>query len=507
MKMNKMNRRDAMRLMMMGGVGATLFKYDPNVILDPANYRSMDAVQNMLRAFQGGPESDRVFAAFAQQTNNDIVFINVKFYMGLNGNYLMKIGNNSIMNKVPAAGSFLNGAGFNVRATRPKHMEASLNRYFSNLLHFGTIDGLERTGTTNVIPGTENEIATDEAERSAMLNDYHVFGSTGLGGITQHNQQTFNINFDSNPGAMGLGCINYLLENQGILTSPMGVVALGARNRVISSVAGNAATGVTAAAFNQGISSLTADAYVKKSEASNLASTFDRIAGPRAREAAQIRERVRASIVDLRTRVASFREVEPMETQAWMPPTPRANGRTTETLAYFRLAGRAAATGLFSNFAIGVNTIDLNGNDMDIGGDTTLNAVDAIQQTGIGLHMLLKALRRAQRSYVIQIESELSRSLDMGDSGVLSAVTIVGGPKFSRYRSSFLAPTTLNDTNAQAAAFAQGSVVTAQGSAMGAGSVGKDVQRIGVAQIIAEATGKTKVVEELGRPRLVFPKS
>jgi hypothetical protein len=264
---------------------------------------------------------------------------------------------------------------------------------------------------------------------------------------------------------------------------------------------------VTAAVFNQGIASLTADAYVKKSESSNLAATFDSVAGPRARDAAQLRDRVRASIIDLRTKVASFREVEPMESQAWSVPTSQEAGRTAETIAYFRLAGRAAATGLFTNFAIGVNTIDLNGNNMDIGGDSTLNAVDAIQQTAIGLHLLLKALKKAGKSYVIQVESELSRSLGMGDSGVLSAVTFVGGPKFSRYRSSFLAPTVLNDTNAQAAAFAQGSVLTAQGSPMGSGSVNKDVQRIGLAQVIAEATGKTKAVEELGRPRLLFPKS
>ncbi|MBM3381479.1 MAG: hypothetical protein FJY29_03465 [Betaproteobacteria bacterium] len=505
MKMNKLNRRDAMRLMMMGGVGATLLKFDPSEILNPKHYRSIDAVQNMLRALQGGPESDRVFAALAQTTSNDVVFVNVKFYMGMNGNYFMKIGNNSIMNKVPAAGNFLQGAGFDRRATRQKHMEASLNEYVSNMIHFGTMDGLA-PGAMNVIAGTAAELAT-EAERNEMLADYHVFGSTGLGGITQHNQQTFNINFDNNPGAMGLGCINYLLENQGILTSPMGVVALGARNRIISSVAGNAAIGVTAASFNQGISSLTADAYVKKSETANLAATFDSLAGPRAREAAQIRERVRASIIDLRTRVASFREVEPMESQAWTSTNSTANGRTAGTIAYFRLAGRAAATGLFNNFAIGVNTIDLNGNNMDIGNDSTLNAVDAIQQTAIGLHMLIKALKRAQKSYVIQVESELSRSLGMGDSGVLSTVTFVGGPKFSRYRSSFLAPTSLRDTNAEAAAFAAGSVLTAQGGSVGAGSVGKDVQRIGVAQIIAEATGKTKVIEDLGRNRLVFPKS
>ncbi|MEN9529943.1 MAG: hypothetical protein RI932_1816 [Pseudomonadota bacterium] len=505
MKMSKMNRRDAMRLMMMGGVGATLFKYDPSVILNPKHYASVDAVQNMLRAFQGGPEADRVFAALAQTTSNDVVFVNVKFYMGMNGNYFMKIGDNSIMNKVPSAGNFLSGAGFNRRASRPKHMEASLNEYVSNMIHFGTIDGLA-PGATNVIAGTAAELAT-EAERNEMLADYQVFGSTGLGGIAAHNQQTFNINFDSNPGAMGLGCINYLLENQGILSSPMGVVALGARNRVISNVAGTAANGVTAAVFNQGIASLTADAYVKKSESSNLAATFDSVAGPRARDAAQLRDRVRASIIDLRTKVASFREVEPMESQAWSVPTSQEAGRTAETIAYFRLAGRAAATGLFTNFAIGVNTIDLNGNNMDIGGDSTLNAVDAIQQTAIGLHLLLKALKKAGKSYVIQVESELSRSLGMGDSGVLSAVTFVGGPKFSRYRSSFLAPTVLNDTNAQAAAFAQGSVLTAQGSPMGSGSVNKDVQRIGLAQVIAEATGKTKAVEELGRPRLLFPKS
>lgn len=196
-----------------------------------------------------------------------------------------------------------------------------------------------------------------------------------------------------------------------------------------------------------------------------------------------------------------------MESQAWTSTNSTANGRTAGTIAYFRLAGRAAATGLFNNFAIGVNTIDLNGNNMDIGNDSTLNAVDAIQQTAIGLHMLIKALKRAQKSYVIQVESELSRSLGMGDSGVLSTVTFVGGPKFSRYRSSFLAPTSLRDTNAEAAAFAAGSVLTAQGGSVGAGSVGKDVQRIGVAQIIAEATGKTKVIEDLGRNRLVFPKS
>ena len=507
MKMGKMNRRDAMRLMMMGGVGATLVKYDPSVVLNPMHYRSIDAVQNMLRAFQGGPESDRVFAAFAQQSINDIVFVNVKFYMGMNGNYLMKIGTNSITGKVKEAKVFLEGAGFDLRATREKHRQASFNQYFSNMLYFGTIDGLA-PGATNVIPGTETEIATD-AERNEILNDYHAFGSTGLGGINQHNQQTFNINFDANPGAMGLGCLNYLIENQGILSSPMGIVALGARNQVISSVAGTAARGVSAAGFNQGISSLTADAYVKKSEAANLAAMFDGVAGPRARDAAQMRERVRSSIIDLRTKVAAFREVEAMETQAWRPPTPQSANRTAETLAYFRLTSRAAATGLFNNFAIGVNTIDLNGNDMDIasGTDATLNAVDAIQQTAIGLHMLLKSLKKAGKSYVIQVESELSRNLVMGDSEFMSAVTFVGGPKFSRYRSSFLAPTTLNDTNAEGATFAQGSVMTAQGVVMGSGSVNKDVQRIGVAQIIAEATGKAKVIEELGRPRLVFPKS
>lgn len=507
MTTNKLNRRDAMRIMMLTGVGATLAKYDPSIILNPANYRSIDAVQNMLKAFRGGPEFDRVFGALAQESSNDVVFVNVKFYMGMNGNYLMKIGNNSIMNKIgnTSNATFLRGAGFNDRATRSKHREASLNQYFSNLLYSGTIDGQAR-GTTNIITGTANEIAASAAEADAMLNDYAIFGSTGLGGITQHNQQTFNINFSGSPTAMGHGCLNYMLESQGILKSPLGVTALGARNRIISETAGTAVDGVSVSDFNQGISSLTSDAYVKKSQEGNIAALFDTIAGPKAKKAAELRGRVRESILDLRTRVQSFAEVAPLEANAWMPGVTSANNaRTTASLAYFALAGRAAATGLFSNFAIGINTIDLNGNNMDVDGGT-LNAIDAIQQTGIGLHMLIKRLKAANKSYVIQIESELSRNLGMGDSGTLSTVTIVGGPKFKSYRSDFLAPNELNDTNAQAANFAAGKVVTANGTEVGQGSVVKDVQRMGVAQIIAEATGTTQTLEELGRNRLVFTK-
>ncbi|MEY2986679.1 MAG: hypothetical protein RJB13_200 [Pseudomonadota bacterium] len=506
---NKLNRRDAMRMMLMSGAGASLLKYDPTVILKPQNYTSVDAVQNMLLAFKGGPAYDRVYGAFAQEASNDIVFVNVKFYMGMNGNYLMKIGNNSIMNKAPNAGQFLRQAGFDSRATRPKHMQASLNGYFSNLLYSGTIDGLARSNT-NVIAGTANEIAASAAEADAMLQDYSVFGSTGLGGIGQHNQQTFNINFSNNPGSEGFGCMNYLLESQGILKSPMGVVALGGRNRVISNTAGTAAQGVTTSVFNQGVAALTSDAYVKKSEETNMALLFDTMAGPKAKEATEMRERVRESILDLRSKVAGFSEVESLEESAWMPGvTAASNDRTSASLAYFGLAGRAAATGLYTNFAIGINTIDLNGQNMDINQVGTLNAIDAIQQTGIGLHMLIKRLKAANKSYVIQIESELSRNLQMGDSGVLSAVTIVGGPKFRNYQSDFLAPTQLNgtDTNAQAAAFAAGKAVTSSGGEVGQGSVNKDMQRLGVAQIIAEATGTTEKVEELGRNRLVFTKS
>lgn len=502
----KLSRRDAMRMMLMSGAGASLLKYDPTVILKPENYTSIDAVENMLNAFKGGPAFDRVFGAFAQEANNDVVFVNVKFYMGMNGNYLMKIGNDNILNKAPSAGNFLNEAGFNSRADRPKHSAASLNKYFSNLLYSGTIDGQVR-GTTNVIAGTASEIAASTSEADAILEDYEVFGSTGLSGITRHSQQTFNINFNNNPGAQGHGCLNYLLESQGILKSPLGVTALGNRNQVIAADASEAAAGVTTKTFNQGVSALTSDAYVKKSEKANMALLFDTLAGPKAKDATQMRERVRASILDLRTKVASFSEVESLEARDWVPGVTNSSaGRKSEALAYFGLAGRAAATGLYTNFAIGINTIDLNGRNMDIGGGT-LNAIDAIQQTGIGLHMLLKRLKAANKSYVIQVESELSRSLNMGDSGVLSAVTIVGGPKFKNYRSDFLAPTQLdNDTNARAADFAAGKAATSSGGEVGEGQVSKDMQRIGVVQMIAEATGTTEKVEELGRNRLVFTK-
>ncbi|MFZ9520164.1 MAG: hypothetical protein ACO3A4_06775 [Silvanigrellaceae bacterium] len=505
MSNNKLNRRDALRFALMGGVGAAVVKYDPSVILNPAHYGTIDAVQNMLNAFRGGPAADRVFGALAQQAASDIVFVHVKFYMGMNSNYFMKVGTNSIMGKAPNAGNFLQNAGFDKVSSRPKHSAAMLNEYVSNMIYNGTIDGMAK-GTTNVIANTANEIAASDAEASAMLADYQVFGGTGLAGVGQHNQQTFNINFAGNVSGMGQGCINYFLETQGVLRSPLGIVALGTRNNVIANAGGTAMSGSLISEFNNGIGALASDGYVKKSSESSISVAFDSLT-PRVEDAAKIRKNVRDSINDLKTKVATFQEARVFQGQTWAPGVTTSAGRTTETIGYFALAGRAASTGLFTNFAIGVNTIDLNGNNIDIAQAGTLNALDAIQQTSIGLHMLIKRLKDAGKSYVIEIESELSRNLNMGDSGTLSAVTIVGGPKFrSTYRSAFMAPTVLNDTNARADGFAAGSMVDAAGGSLGQGVVSKDNYRLGVAQIVAEATGQTGKIAEVSRPRVAFPK-
>lgn len=506
MSNSRLNRRDALRLALMGGVGAAVIKHDPSVVLNPRHYGTMDAVQNMLNALRGGPAADRVFGALAQQGASDVVFIHVKFYMGMNSNYFMKVGNNSIMNKAPNAGTFLSNAGFDRVSTREKHSTAMLNQYVSNMIFNGTIDGLPR-GTTNVIMNTANEIAASEAEAAAMLADYHVIGGTGLAGVNQHNQQTFNINFAGNVSSMGQGCLNYFLESQGILRSPLGIVALGARNNVIANAGGTAMGGSLISEFNAGIGALASDGYVKKSSESSISSAFDSLT-PRVVDAAAIRKNIRESVNDLKTKVASFQETSVFQGQVWAPGVTISAGRTTETIGFFALAGRAASTGLFTNFAIGVNTIDLNGNNIDIAQAGTLNALDAIQQTAIGLHILIKRLKAAGKSYVIEVESELSRDMNMGDSGTLSAVTFVGGPKFkSMYRSAFLAPTVLNDTNARADGFAAGAMVDASGSPVGAGTVSKDNYRLGVAQIVAESTGQTGKIAEVSRPRILFPKA
>jgi hypothetical protein len=504
----KMDRRELMRLTMLGGLGAALVKYDPNVLLNPEHYTSLDGFQNLVSALNGGPAAERLFAAYAQQPASDIVFVHVKFYMGMNGNYFMKIGNNSILNKAGAASGTLNNLGFNALSTLPKHSAAKLNRYVSNMIYHGTIDGNPR-GSGNVFPNTASEIAASTAEADALLSDYQVFGGTGLAGIGQHNQQTFNINFSGTPTAMGQGCLNYMLANTGILNSPLGIVALGSRNNIIANAGGTAMSGRIMQEFIDGMGVLTADGYVKKSAADSLAVTFDAMAR-KAENAKSIRDNIRSGIADLKKKAAGFSEVLPYRGQAWISTgrnTP-IDGRTAETLGYFALTGRVAATGLFNNFAIGINTIDLNGNDMDNGEAGVLNAVDAIQQTAIGVHMLIKRLKSEGKSYVIEIESELSRSLGMGDSGVLSAVTIVGGPKFrSAYRSNFLAPMILADTNAQSADFAAGSMVNADGRVTGVGQVIKDNYRLGVAHIIAEATGKTEEVLKIAQPLLVFTKT
>ncbi|MEN9824915.1 MAG: hypothetical protein RI953_660 [Pseudomonadota bacterium] len=508
MSNNRINRRDALRFALMGGVGAAVVKYDPSVILNPAHYGTIDAVQNMLNAFRGGPAADRVFGALAQQAASDVVFVHVKFYMGMNSNYFMKVASNSIMNKVGTQtnGQFLQGAGFDRVTIRPKHSSAMLNEYVSNIIYHGTIDGMPR-GTTNVIANTASEIAASDAEASAMLADYQVFGGTGLAGVGQHNQQTFNMNFAGNVSGMGQGCINYFLETHGILRSPLGIVALGARNNIIANAGGTAMSGALISEFNNGVGALASDGYVKKSSESSIAVAFDSLT-PKAEDAAKIRRNVRESVNDLKTRIASFRQTDVFQAQAWAPGVTASTGRRAETIGYFALAGRAASTGLFTNFAIGVNTIDLNGQNIDIAQNGNLNALDAIQQTAIGLHILIKKLKDAGKSYVIEIESELSRNLNMGDSGTLSAVTIVGGPKFrSTYRSAFLAPMVLNDTNARADGFAAGSMVDSGGSPMGEGTVSKDNYRLGVAQIVAEATGQTGKIAEVSRPRVVFTKS
>lgn len=510
MTSNKLNRREMMRLALMGGVGATLFKYDPSIILNPRHYASMDGFQNLVNALKGGPESERLFAALAQQTVNDVVFVHVKFYMGMNGNYFMKIKNDqSIIPKTDAdkSGTFLTQAGFDIATSREKHSAARLNQYVSNMIYHGTIDGQPR-GANNIIPTTEGEIAASESEAAGILADYHVYGSTGLDAVGQHKQETFNINFTKNPNDMGQGCINYMLESLGVLRSPLGIVALGTRNNIIANAGGTALPGRTIKEFVDGASALAEDGYVKKSSPESLAVMFDSLAA-RAATAKSVRDNVRASVLDLKAKISTFSQAMPFESQNWTPKVTTPSGGTkTETIGYFVLAGRTAATGLYNNYAIGVNTIDLNGQKIDVTGNGMLNALDAIQQTSIGLHILIRKLKAEGKSYVIQLESELSRDLDMGDSGVLSAVTFVGGPKFrSQYRSSFLAPMALNDTNKEAAAFRGGSMVNPGGSAQDAGPVKKDNLRLGVAQIIAEATGQTSKIAGVGQPRVVFTKA
>lgn len=422
-------------------------------LMDPLAH-SLDAFPLMRDAIAGGSSVLRLHQAMAQSSTNDWSVITIKvvnhvatplvFALGKindNGTLDMGTGASTIPSISGQATDYMASAGVLSISDMERYRNLRLNKWFADILHYGTKDGK---------PATEANILGLPAGAVAPFPT-NVAIQAGLhlrqGVAVNHSLKGFKVRTT-------LPDLAKYVEDLGIINSPLGITCFmmgneydkaegtNAKNIICSDAGEVPAMGSkTVADYVKNISQSLNSGYSDlRSDDSNLAKKFDVLA--------KGKSGLRKELIDSRAEfirsIDSLKVAAAIEQAAGQRLDPAlANGQSgaasgvgarTEFLGQCHYTAQAimglSGTPL-RNFSLFLNTNDLDGKTLDTlttNGDNAtsiqaLTYIEGMRQLAMGLNILSQPIAKGKK-VIIQVIAEGGRKQNMTDSTVSFAFVL-----------------------------------------------------------------------------------
>lgn len=460
------NRRSLLKKLAYGGIGGTialeqlagvpgLATWFNQYVANPLNpINRFDSYAMMGNALSGGPAMLGVHKAMAA-AEDGWALVQIKVCNHVYTPLVFKMGKFAAGNVTSAADVQLASArmttgkaaliakGVDSISDIPRYQELRLNKWFADMMHNGTADGLA--------PTTANLLGLDTADVAPFSGDKVALQA--FLGLSQN--ETNNHALKACKLRPGLPDVTLFAQEKGLIESPLGIScfmmgnnydkAEGAIN--INSVLGDSTT-ETAVVSSRTVAAYVAQIqqYVGKSYADrasieqNVIYRMDKLVD----SDPVLRRDLINSITQFRQGLDSLRSCSDLETSFQTMNTATANvqsrgnaqtGASSEFLGQCKyVASSLELPGVpVRNFSLFLNISDLDGRDLDVGfnggggGDVrAFSYVEGMRQLAMGMNILGKKIAEGKKMIVV-ISSEGGRGSQMNDSK--ASFAMVMGPK------------------------------------------------------------------------------
>lgn len=416
-----------------------------------------DAYEMMRLALSGGPSILPVHRAMAQN-DSDWMLVEIKVVNHIYAPMFFRLGKleNGVVTTDPAvrlasarmarAQSAIMGQGVDLVSDMPRYQALRFNKWFANMLHYGSTDGLPRT-TSNIAGLSTSDLADLSADKVALQ------GFIGLAQIETNNHALKGLKLRSE-----LPDITLFAQEKGLIDSPLGISCFmmgGNYDKAEGSLATNAVLGKSKTSEDAVVGSRTVADYVSQisqfvgktyadraAEQANLVMKLDMLVD----KDPKLRRDLLASIEQFKASILTLESTAKLETAKQTINTAVGNtqsennaevGAAQEFLAQVKYVAQASKMPgqPVRNFSLFLNMSDLDQKDLDLGfsgGGGNASAVRALsyiegtRQLAMGLNVLAKAIAEGSKM-IVYVHSEGGRGNSLGDNK--TGCALVMGPK------------------------------------------------------------------------------
>ena len=467
MKKTDLTRRDMIRMLGYGGVGGAIAMEQlagvPGVLTLATNYlpnlarghvNPYDSYAMMGDVLRGGRSVFAIHQAMAQ-TDNQWTLVQIKVCNHVYTPLVFKLGKLTgttvtsgtdvqlASAKMTTAKTALEGRGVNLISDMPRYRELRFNKWFADMLHNGTADGLA-PGANNLLGLNASDVNTLSADKVAIQ------AFLGLDQIEANNHALKGCKLRSN-----LPDLTLFAQQKKIVASPLGITCMmmgknydKAEGAVNTNAVLGPETAETAVVSGRTVSEYVAQIqqFVGKSYADR--SGIEQSVTYKIDQLVDSKPALRRELIDsigkFKAGIDSLKSAALIESRFQTLNLAEGNtqslgnrqgGASSEFVAQCKyVANSLDLPGLpVRNFSLFLNISDLDGQNLDVGsnggggGDVrAFSYVEGMRQLAMGLNVLGKKIAAGKR-VIIVVSAEGGRGSQMQDSK--ASFSLVMGPK------------------------------------------------------------------------------
>ena len=455
MKNNKYTRRELMRMGLWAGGGALALEQLTGLpllgdflarnVFSPGAMH-LDAYKNMQMLLGNTSRALGMQQALAQAAATDsepwsVVSIKVVNHIHIPLLFRINDGYFDPTSRGGGATAYLKAKGANQLSDKSRYAALKFNKWFADILHNGTSDGMPRT-VTNLLGVAGGDVGDFPAEVALQVGMHMNQPNTGQ----NHSLKGFKLREN-------VGDLLYYLSDKNLLESPLGTTcfmmgdvydkAEGSRDR--NAVLGN--TGENPIIDSKSVASYVSiiEQSLSKSYSdvnavnSNLTYQFDKLAV----SDPKLRRDILNSRQEMLAKIQTLMDAKSLETRAQALDLTVGNiqgdtGGTSSFLAQCLYVSRSLEIPgrPLRSFSLFLNTTDLDGSDLDKGRPgagpsiPAMCYVEGMRQLAMGLNLLAQSIKRG-RKLLVMVTSEGGRRSDMLDGAVSAGIFMGPKTKFS----------------------------------------------------------------------------
>ncbi len=467
MKKTELSRRDIIRMLGYGGVGGAIAMEQlagiPGLLTLTSNYlpgigrqiNPYDSYALMGDVLRGGKSMFAVHQAMAAENDNQWTLVQIKVCNHVYTPLVFKLGKLTgttvtsgtdvqlASAKMTSAKATLEGKGVNLISDMPRYRNLRFNKWFADMLHNGTADGL--------VPGADNLIGLASSDVNTLSEDkVAIQAFIGLDQIEANNHALKGCKLRSS-----LSDLTLFAQQKKLIASPLGITCMmmgknydKAEGAVNTNVVLGAETAETAVVSGRTVNEYVAQIqqFVGKSYAdrSGIEQSVTYKIDQLVDDKPVLRRELIDSIGKFKAGIDSLKSSALIESRFQTMNLANGNtqslgtqqgGASSEFVAQCKyVANSLDLPGLpVRNFSLFLNVSDLDGKNLDVGfnggggGDVrAFSYVEGMRQLAIGLNVLGKKIAAGKR-VIIVVTSEGGRGSQMQDSK--GSFSLVMGPK------------------------------------------------------------------------------